>query len=251
LYRYFIKLSYIGTAYNGWQKQPHSKTVQQTLEETLYTFLRFPIELTGCGRTDTGVHARDYIAHFDAPHLLNISEIPYKANKILPLDIAIHDIYQVQKSAHARFDAISRSYEYKLHIEKNPFAHESYYYRYDVPSIEKLNEAAQILLEYHDFYTFCKENTDVKTTLCQISECFWTEKDGHYLFKITADRFLRGMIRMIVGMCLDICRNHLLIEEVKTALSKKERLERHWSVPAEGLTLCDIQYDFKKLKPTK
>ncbi len=246
--RYFLRLSYIGTAYNGWQKQPHSKTVQQTLEEALYTFLRFPIELTGCGRTDTGVHARDYIAHFDFPQTLNIEEVIYKANKILPLDIAINDIYQVKQSAHARFDALSRAYEYRMHIEKNPFAKQSYYYTYETPNLEKLNEAAKLLLEYTDFYTFCKENTDVKTTLCHIAACQWTENQGQYLFTITANRFLRGMIRLIVGMCLDISRSQISIEEVRHALDNKSRLIRNWSVPADGLTLFDIKYDLEKIK---
>lgn len=250
MYRYFIRLSYLGTNYNGWQKQPQpqSKTVQQTIEEALYTFLRFPVDLTGCGRTDTGVHAKDYIAHFDAPTKLEVDEVKYKTNKILPSDIAVHEVFLVHPVAHARFDALSRSYEYNFHIEKNPMIQQSFYYNYGSPEINKLNEAAQLLLNYTDFYTFCKENTDVKTTFCQLTECYWTESSGQYKLRISADRFLRGMIRLIVGMCLDVSRNHLNLEEVKSALENRMKLEKHWSVPAEGLTLCDIKYNFAKIK---
>lgn len=243
--RYFIRLSYLGTSYNGWQRQPqtHTATVQQIIEDTLSVFLPFSVTITGCGRTDTGVHARDYMAHWDTPIILDTEEIMYKANKMLPADIAIQDIFQVKEQTHARFDALSRSYEYKLHIRKDPFAHQSYYYTYDQPDTDILHQAAKLLLRYNDFYTFCKEHTDVKTTLCHISSCQWTESDGQYIFRITADRFLRGMIRLIVGMCLDVARKKLSLAEVEDALNRKVRLDKNWSVPAEGLTLCDIRYD--------
>lgn len=243
--RYFIKLSYLGTAYNGWQRQPqtHTSTIQQMVEDTLSVFLSFPVTLTGCGRTDAGVHARDYIAHWDTPESVDTEQVIFKANKMLPPDIAIHDIFRVRNEAHARFDALSRSYEYKLHIRKNPFAQQSFHFTYGTPDMDLLNKASGLLRRYQDFYTFCKEHTDVKTTLCQISSCQWTEKDGQYLFRITSDRFLRGMIRLIVGMCLDVSRKKLSLEEVEDAMNRKVRLTKNWSAPAEGLTLCDIRYD--------
>lgn len=239
--------------YNGWQKQPqvHTVTVQKVVEETLQVFLQFPVEITGCGRTDTGVHAKDYIAHWDTPIPLDTEQVIYKANKILPKDIAIHDIFLVNDSAHARFDALSRSYNYKLHIHKNPFVGQSFHYTYDTPPINILNQAAHLLLKYEDFYTFCKERTDVKTTLCKISECYWTNQNEQYFFRITADRFLRGMIRLIVGMCLDVARGKISLMEVHNALDKRERLPKNWSAPAEGLTLCDIQYDYSKIRLTE
>ncbi|MBK8624612.1 MAG: tRNA pseudouridine(38-40) synthase TruA [Saprospiraceae bacterium] len=244
--RYFIKLSYCGTAYNGWQSQPHkgTKTVQDAIEKALGTYLRQTIDITGCGRTDTGVHAKDYYAHFDSETVGDIDTLIYRVNKILPNDIAIHDIIKVHDAAHARFDASSRSYQYHLHTSKSPFADRSYYYFYDQPNVEILNDAASILLEYTDFTTFCKVNSDVHTMNCDIKECYWEQHGEHFAFHITADRFLRGMIRLIVGMCLQVSRGKLTIDEVRKALEEKRRIGQDWSVPAIGLVLCDIKYPY-------
>ncbi len=244
--RYFIKLSYCGTAYNGWQSQPHkgTKTVQDAIEKALGTYLRQTIDITGCGRTDTGVHAKDYYAHFDSETVGDIDTLIYRVNKILPNDIAIHDIIKVHDAAHARFDASSRSYQYHLHTSKSPFADRSYYYFYDQPNVEILNDAASILLEYTDFTTFCKVNSDVHTMNCDIKECYWEQHGEHFTFHITADRFLRGMIRLIVGMCLQVSRGKLTIDEVRKALEEKRRIGQDWSVPAIGLVLCDIKYPY-------
>lgn len=244
--RYFIKLSYCGTAYNGWQSQPHkgTKTVQDAIEKALGTYLRQTIDITGCGRTDTGVHAKDYYAHFDSETVGDIDTLIYRVNKILPNDIAIHDIIKVHDEAHARFDASSRSYQYHLHTSKSPFADRSYYYFYDQPNVEILNDAASILLEYTDFTTFCKVNSDVHTMNCDIKECYWEQHGEHFTFHITADRFLRGMIRLIVGMCLQVSRGKLTIDEVRKALEEKRRIGHDWSVPALGLVLCDIKYPY-------
>ena len=243
--RYFIRLSYQGSRYNGWQIQPHigTITVQGMIEESLRTLLQEKVELTGCGRTDAGVHARDYFAHFDASNL-DVVALMYKMNRMLPDDIAIHDIMPVHDTAHARFDAISRAYQYTLHTAKLPFEHESFYYTYDTPILAKLNEAAILLLDFHDFETFCKSKSDVKTTLCSISESFWVQ-DGHsFKYRITSDRFLRGMIRLVVGMCLNVSRGVVSMQEVRDALTSKKKLDMNWSVPPDGLMLCDIKYPY-------
>mgnify|MGYP002400442411 FL=1 len=244
--RYFIRLSYCGTAYNGWQNQPHAgtTTIQSVIENALFTFLRQKVDITGCGRTDKGVHARDYIAHFDIAPLDEIPTLIFRLNKLLPIDIAVHDIIQVTEDAHARFDATSRSYEYHLHTEKSPFDIHSFYYTYDTPNIEILNEVAELMLDHVDFTTFCKFHTDVKTMNCHITESRWEKIGNQYIYRIKADRFLRGMIRLIVGVCLQVSRGKLTIEEVKTAMSEKRRTGQDWSVPAEGLFLCDIKYQY-------
>ena len=244
--RYFIRLSYCGTAYNGWQNQPHAgtTTIQSVIENALFTFLRQKVEITGCGRTDKGVHARDYIAHFDITPLDEIPTLIFRLNKLLPIDIVVHDIIQVTEDAHARFDATSRSYEYHLHTEKSPFDIHSFYYTYDTPNIEILNEVAELMLDHVDFTTFCKFHTDVKTMNCHITESRWEKIGNQYIYRIKADRFLRGMIRLIVGVCLQVSRGKLTIEEVKTAMSEKRRTGQDWSVPAEGLFLCDIKYPY-------
>jgi tRNA pseudouridine38-40 synthase len=239
-------LSYCGTAYNGWQNQPHAGTitVQSVIENALNTFLRQKIDITGCGRTDKGVHARDYYAHFDIDSLDEIPTLIFRLNKLLPQDIAIHEIIKVAEDAHARFDAISRSYEYHLHIEKSPFDIHSFYYTYDIPKIEILNDVAKLMLDHVDFTTFCKFHTDVKTMNCRITESRWEQIGNRYIYRVTADRFLRGMIRLIVGACLQVSRGKLSIEEVKIALAEKRRTGHDWSVPASGLFLCDIRYPY-------
>lgn len=244
--RFFIRLSYCGTAYNGWQNQPHAGTItiQSVIESALNTFLRQKIDITGCGRTDKGVHAKDYYAHFDIESLDELPTLIFRLNKLLPQDIAIHEIIKVSEDAHARFDAISRSYEYHLHIEKSPFDIHSFYYTYDTPKIEILNEVANLMLDHVDFTTFCKFHTDVKTMNCRITESRWEQNGNHYIYRVTADRFLRGMIRLIVGACLQVSRGKLSIEEVKIALSEKRRTGHDWSVPASGLFLCDIRYPY-------
>ena len=247
LFRYFIQLSYCGTPYNGWQSKPHlgTITVQSEIENVMTTLLREPISLTGCGRTDTGVHARDYFAHFDiSEELSDLSSVIFRINKMLPSDIAIHNIYKVSDSAHARFDAISRSYQYHLHTAKSPFLIHSHFYTYGSLDLKILNEAASIVLEYKDFTTFCKSNTDVKTMICLIEKSYWTKEGNTFVYHITSDRFLRGMIRLIVGMCLNVCRGKLTTDEVRYAIDNKIKTKHDWSVPAVGLFLCDIRYPY-------
>lgn len=246
LSRYFIRLSYCGAAYNGWQVQPHkgTRTVQGTLEDAMCRYFRHDISLTGCGRTDTGVHAKDYYAHFDAPEMMALHTHIYRLNKMLPPDIAIHDIIPVHDSAHARFDAVSRSYEYYLHTAKDPFAGHSLYYTYGVPDIDVLNEAAGLLLAFNDFATFCKYHSDVKTTLCQVNESHWHVEGNHYIYRVSADRFLRGMIRLVVGMCLQVARGKLTLDQVRQAMEQGQRTGHDWSVSPDGLFLCDIRYPY-------
>ena len=242
--RYFIKLSYCGTAYHGWQQQPGDKetTVQRVLSHALCTYLRQDVGLIGCGRTDTGVHARDYVAHFDSGVLDDIPTLIHRLNRMLPPDIAVYDIVRVRDEAHARFDAISRSYEYNLHTIKSPFAQHSFYYTYKKPDVDVLNAAAARLLHYSDFYTFCKTNTDVQTTFCRLTQSEWVQLGDQYIYRVSADRFLRGMIRLIVGMCLNVDRGRFSLDDLGHALESRMRLSDDWSVPAHGLFLCDIRY---------
>ena len=247
--RYFIRLSYCGTAYNGWQSQPHAqtKTIQRTIEHVLTTLIRKEVAIVGCGRTDTGVHAKNYVAHVDIPNGIDIKNLVYRANKLLPGDIAIHEIIPVTGQAHARFDAISRSYEYHLHTAKSPFEPFSYYYYYDEPDLEKLNAAASLLPKYTDFTTFCKLHSDVHTMNCKLTESIWIKNGDTYIYKVTSDRFLRGMIRLVAGMCLQVSRGKLTLDDVRYAMDKRCRLPQDWSVPAIGLVLCDIRYNMDTL----
>ncbi len=244
--RYFIRLSYRGTSYNGWQSQSAegSVTVQQTIEKALSSLLREEVGLTGCGRTDSGVHARDYYAHFDTTKKPDPGQWTYKLNRILPEDIAIHSVIGVHDEAHARFDAVSRSYEYHLHTTKSPFRHESWHYPYGNPDRQLLNQAAALILEYHDFATFCKTRSGVRTTICLVSESIWKQQDDSYVYRISADRFLRGMIRLIVGMCLNYAKGSISEADIRAALQVGSRTGRDWSVPAVGLMLCDIRYPY-------
>ncbi len=215
------------------------------IEKALSTYLQKTIEIVGCGRTDTGVHAKNYFAHFDVNYeLMDIPLLLYRINKMLPGDICFHDIIKVQSDAHARFDAVQRSYEYHLHTVKSPFLTHSYFYPFGISDIGILNDAAAIILEYGDFSTFCKTRTDVKTMDCKVSESFWYQNGNQFIYKITADRFLRGMIRLIVGMSLNISKGKLSTDEVRKAIEEKRRTGHDWSAPAIGLFLCNIRYPY-------
>ena len=243
--RYFAELAYNGSSYFGWQKQPKEVSVQQTIEEALSTILRTEIPITGCGRTDTGVHAKQYFIHFDAEEQLD-EKFTYRINKLLPKDIVIFRILEVDAKAHARFDAFERSYEYHLVNEKNPFYPDTTYhfpFAHQL-ELEKLQEAAQLLLDYKEFFPFCKTNTDVKTMKCDLSRAEWVKTDTGYVFHITANRFLRGMVRLIVGMCLNVGLGKTSMQEVKTAMDTQQRLKKSLSVPPQGLFLTGIKYPY-------
>ena len=242
--RYFIFLSYNGTRYCGWQNQPNGISIQQCIEEVLSKVLRREMAIIGAGRTDAGVHARMMVAHFDAPEPVdNRTALTAKLNKMLPNDIAIHRIVPVTSDAHARFDALSRTYIYMLTDVKNPFRFE-YVYRTSLRSVsfEKMNEACAVLFEYTDFTSFSKLHTDVKTNLCRICEAGWSQSDDCWVFTIKADRFLRNMVRAIVGTLLDIGHGKLTISDFRHIIEAKNRCSAGMSVAPEGLALSGIEY---------
>lgn len=240
--RYFIALSYNGKHYHGWQTQPNAITVQQTLEEALCTLLRDQISIVGAGRTDSGVHARLMYAHFEFESGLDTEVMVYQLNSYLPQDIAIKEIYPVKAVAHARFDAIKRSYMYWVVQKKDPFLQDyAYYLRADL-NIAAMNEAASILLEVDDFQCFSKSNTDVKTYICDVQAAYWKEQDEVLVFHITADRFLRNMVRAVVGTLLNVGLGRCSIEQFKQILESKDRRKAGVSVPAHGLYLTAVEY---------
>ncbi|MBP6184880.1 MAG: tRNA pseudouridine(38-40) synthase TruA [Saprospiraceae bacterium] len=245
--RYFIELSYDGTGYGGWQSQPNTNSVQQTLSDVLQVLLRHPVVITGCGRTDAGVHAEGYFAHFDTDRILP-KDLRFRLNRLLPPDIAVHRIHSVHQEAHARFDAIQRRYRYRITLQKDPFlTHRAWSYPFpETPDIEVLNQAAQILLNYTEFAPFCKTNSDAQTRICDVRESFWIPSaDGRQLiYYITSDRFLRGMIRLVVGMCLRVAAGKTSLDEVRSAMDQQSLLHGSWLVPPDGLTLLDVRYPY-------
>ena len=203
--RYFLEFSYAGTNYHGWQRQPNAVSVQEVLEHALSTLLKETISLLASGRTDTGVHARQMFAHFDGKlSLETFQQLVYQLNQFLPQDIVVHSLREVKAEAHARFDALSRSYEYHIALGKTPFGNSMHYRINQDLDLEAMNEAAAILLEYEDFECFSKSRTDVKTFLCDISYAQWSKTKNGYIFTITASRFLRNMVRAIVGTLIEI-----------------------------------------------
>jgi tRNA pseudouridine38-40 synthase len=244
--RYFIELAYDGTNYHGWQVQPNAVTVQQMLDKALTTLLRQPIETTGCGRTDTGVHAKDFFVHLDVtsagdkPILIDKRGL----NALLPYDIAVKQIIPVHPEAHARFDATLRSYEYHIHFEKNPFLNGYSWLLRDKPDLQLMNRAAAIVMEYTDFSCFSKSNTQVKTNNCKIAKAEWIETENGIVFHISADRFLRNMVRAIVGTLLMVGRGEMQPEEIRKIIESKNRSNAGMSVPACGLYLTEIKYPY-------
>jgi len=245
--RYFIQIAYNGANYNGWQEQdntPH--TVQQVLREKMTMILGEAIEVTGCGRTDTGVHAKDYYAHFDSEkNMLQLPEsnLVYKLNKVLPYEIAVKAIYAVNDQASARFDAQWRSYEYHIHRRKDPFAFNTSLYVFGDLDFEKMNMAAVHLLSVTDFTSFSKVNTQTFTNNCTVTEARWIQlNENEYLFKITANRFLRNMVRAIVGTLLEIGKGKLTLDEFKEIVESKNRSEAGMSAPGHALYLTHIHY---------
>lgn len=240
--RYFIELSYNGKGYHGWQNQPNAISVQQVLEEALSVLLQTKIEIVGAGRTDTGVHASQMFAHVDIAFEIDIATLVYKLNSFLPNDISIHDMFKVKEDAHARFDATSRTYHYKISTTKNVF-NTDFAYRFQVPlDVEKMNNACKILLQYKDFQCFSKSNTDVKTYYCNIEKAEWIEEQNGLIFIISADRFLRNMVRAIVGTMINIGLGKIKVKDLITIIESKNRSEAGHSVPAHGLYLTQIKY---------
>ncbi|MFN8274695.1 MAG: tRNA pseudouridine(38-40) synthase TruA [Flavobacteriaceae bacterium] len=244
--RYFIQFSYNGTQYHGWQIQPQARSVQQTLTHALNTLLSEKFEITGAGRTDSGVHAQMMYAHFDYERALP-ENLTHKLNSFLPKDIAVQKVLAVSDEAHARFDATARTYQYHIHQQKNVFLDGlSWFYGKEL-NVEAMNAAAQLLLSHTDFECFSKVHTEVYTFDCAISEAYWTVHEDRLTFTITANRFLRNMVRAIVGTLLEVGRNQMSTAEFQQVLDSKNRSEAGVSVPAHGLYLTNIVYPYVSL----
>lgn len=271
--RYFIHLAYNGANYNGWQTQPNLPTVQETLEKALSTLLRQPVAVVGCGRTDTGVHASDFYAHFDAESAVDCGQLVFKLNNLLPPDIAIYDIFPVADNAHARFDATARTYQYHVSDRRLPFRQGQYCRIYFSPDLDKMNEAARVLMEYDDFTSFAKLHTQVKTNICYLSEARWdfvpvkncelkdkSEADAderlithnseliteyEWVFTICSNRFLRNMVRSVTGTLLDVGHGKLTINGLREIIEKKDRCAAGVSMPACGLFLTKVEYPWQ------
>lgn len=244
--RYFVTLSYDGSRYHGWQIQPNGISVQETLQQAMSTLLRRPIEVVGAGRTDAGVHAKMMVAHFDVdvfPSSMTLRDLVYKLNKLLPVDVAVQRIEEVSDDMHARFSATSRTYHYFIHLQKSPFLKAYSWYVYGGLDFQKMNEAAQTLMEYTDFTSFSKVNTDTKTNDCTVTAAVWEEiGPGEWRFTIRANRFLRNMVRAIVGTLVEVGRGKMSVEEFRKVIEQKNRCSAGESVPGNALFLVDIQY---------
>ncbi len=261
--RYFIYLAYDGTAYHGWQIQPNAISVQQRLNEALSTLLRTNVETVGAGRTDTSVNAARMVAHFDYPSLdnrkieptvasetnplsetaLDCKRLSDKLCRILPRDISVDFIRRVKPDAHARFDATARTYHYDVYAQKNPFLRHYATRLFFVPDFALMNEAAKALIATEDFTSFSKVDSDAKTNICHVTRAEWVEvSPGHWRFIISADRFLRNMVRAIVGTLLDVGRGRISLEDFRRIIAKKDRCAAGESVPGNALSLVDIAY---------
>ena len=242
--RYFVTLSYDGTRYHGWQIQPNGVSVQERLQEALSTLLREPIAVTGAGRTDAGVHARKMVAHFDwKGDAIDGQQLAYKLNRLLPYDIAISKVEMVSEDMHARFSATSRMYHYYIHTTKDPFQR-AYSCEIHYPlDFAKMNDAAQILMTYEDYGAFCKSGADVKTTLCQVTKAEWVQTSPTtWYFEIRANRFLRNMVRAVVGTLIEVGRGRLSLDDFKKVIEGKQRSDAGESMPGNALFLEDIVY---------
>ncbi|OIQ29557.1 MAG: tRNA pseudouridine(38-40) synthase TruA [Bacteroidetes bacterium MedPE-SWsnd-G2] len=240
--RYFIEFSYNGKAYHGWQRQPDAITVQEKLEEGLSQLLQESIAVMGAGRTDSGVHAKQMFAHFDCDGIKDITMLTFKLNSFLPIDIAVHEIFEVNQDAHARFDAVSRSYKYRVATQKSPFNYDFAYYLKQPLDIDKMNEACLLLFNYIDFQCFSKSNTDVKTYNCKLTKAIWTKEENELVFTISADRFLRNMVRAIVGTMINIGLGKIEVSQLNSIIESKDRNKAGYSVPAKGLYLTEVVY---------
>ena len=242
--RFFITLSYDGTRYHGWQVQPNGPSVQEKLQWALSTILRQDIQVTGAGRTDAGVHARMMVAHFDVESMdFSLQDLTYKLNRLLPQDIAIQKMEPVSDEMHARFSATSRTYHYYIHTVKDPFLR-AYSCELHYPlDFQLMNEAAAILMTYEDFGAFCKAHADVKTTLCHITAAQWHQTSpSSWYFEITANRFLRNMVRAVVGTLIDVGRGRLSLDDFRKVVEGKRRTEAGESMPANALFLEEVKY---------
>ena len=246
MFRYFIELAFKGTPFCGWQLQPNGPTVQGELERALETLLREPVRLTGAGRTDTGVHALYYVAHFDTErdNLHTDASLVKKLNGLIPREMVVYRMVAVPPEAHARFDAVARTYHYRIATKKNPFTIDLAYHFYRPLDIAKMNEAAAILTEYKDFTSFSKLHGNAKTNLCDIAQAHWIDdsEHGELKFVITANRFLRNMVRAIVGTMIEIGLGKCQPDDIRRIILAKDRNAAGTSAPPQGLYLAGIEY---------
>jgi len=245
--RYFVELAYNGTHFFGWQRQPKQITVQEVLEDAFSLLLKNKIELTGCGRTDTGVHAKQYFAHFDYNGLLSNSyceKLQDRLNSFLPKEIVIHRIFQVEADMHARFSALKRTYKYYVSISKNPFQIQFTHRIFIKLNVENMNKAAKLLLGNQDFTSFSKLHTEVNNNFCEVEAAFWEQEGEQLVFTITANRFLRNMVRAVVGTLLLVGKGKHSIEDFQNIINQKNRCKAGVSAPANALFLERISYDF-------
>lgn len=242
--RYFIELAYKGTEYHGWQVQPNAVTVQEILDDALNKAIRNQdIHIVGAGRTDTGVHASYFVAHIDVQTKIDDTvQFVNKLNRILPDDIVVYSATEVDEDAHSRFSAVERTYRYFVQTERDPFNLELVYRLPATYNFDKMNKAASLLLEFTDFTSFSKLHTDAKTNNCRISYAEWTQSKDGWVFTITADRFLRNMVRAIVGTLLDVGRGKMSVEDFREVIKAKDRAAAGVSAPPQGLFLDDIVY---------
>lgn len=244
-------MAYKGTRFHGWQVQPNAVSVQECLEKALSTITRETIAVTGAGRTDTGVHASYFVAHFDSskPHL-DHPDFTHKLNSFLKEDMSVFGLSKVGPEAHARFDALSRTYQYHINIRKDPFSVKTSWYFFRQPTVDTMNEACRILFDYIDFTSFSKLHTDVKTNNCKIIQAEWIQQNNNLIFTVKADRFLRNMVRAMVGTLLEVGLGKMDIAAFKSVIERKDRGAAGLSVPAHGLFLTDIAYPESIFKRT-
>jgi tRNA pseudouridine38-40 synthase len=243
--RYLFEIAYNGKSYHGWQRQPNAKSIQEDIEHALFKIHSGKeISIVGCGRTDAGVHAKKYFFHVDLPEISVIEHFIFKLNRMLSRDIVVFEIQKVSDEFHARFDALRRTYRYFIHQQKNPFKEGLSLYIPKKLDIEQMNSAAKLLLGKKDFGSFSKSHSDVKTTICEVYSAEWRQSESDLFFEICANRFLRNMVRAIVGTLLDIGFGKLTSDQIIAILAAKDRGEASLSVPAHGLFLWEIDYDF-------
>ncbi len=246
--RVFLEIKFNGSAYSGWQIQPNALTVQECIETSISKIYNQKITILGCGRTDAGVHASQFYLHVDIPEeLFDNNLLAHKLNGLLPKDISVVNILNVSNESHARFDATYRAYRYHLHFHKDPFLNGTSF-RYNQsqrPVFEDLNKVAEIIKAYSDFYPFCKTKNDLDHYRCEIYEALWTQNSNNqYSFYISANRFLRGMVRLIVGTCIKVSIGAISVDELRVALDNQSRLKKAWAVPPEGLFLVSVKYPY-------
>ena len=242
--RYFIRLGYRGAPFHGWQIQPNAVSGQEEVEKAFSTVLRVPVSIVGAGRTDTGVNARTMYAHFDYDGIFpDKGRLLVSLNRLVGKDIAIHDIFKVTDDAHARFDANERTYKYFVAFEKTPFFYPLSWFCPNGLDMDKMNEAAKLLLKTEDFTSFAKLHSDARTNICHVSEAEWKMEGNMAVFTISADRFLRNMVRAIVGTLVEVGRGKMTLEQFKDVIDRKDRCAAGQSMPGEALFLWDIKYD--------